>query len=97
MREKLPTSFRSLTPRWKGVGSLWVYKSKFRAALLIWVQMHFCVCQQYVNSLNQALVDSLDSSGVAYRGTSLTRKRTPLGPYRKSMPRVLGGWEFSHG
>ena len=26
----------------------------------------------------------------AYRGTSLTRKRTPLGPYRKPMPRVLG-------
>jgi len=26
-----------------------------------------------------------------YRGTSLTRKRTPLGPYRRPMPRVLGG------
>ena len=26
-----------------------------------------------------------------YRGTSLTRKRTPLGPYRSSMPRVLRG------
>ena len=25
------------------------------------------------------------------RGTSLTRKRTPLGPYRRPMPRVLGG------
>ena len=24
-----------------------------------------------------------------YRGTSLTRKRTPLGPYRRPMPRVL--------
>ena len=28
---------------------------------------------------------------VEYRGTSLTRKRTPLGPYRRPMPRVLGG------
>ena len=28
-----------------------------------------------------------------YRGTSLTRKRTPLGPYRRPMPRVLGGSE----
>ena len=28
---------------------------------------------------------------VAYRGTSLTKKRTPLGPYRRPMPRVLGG------
>ena len=26
-----------------------------------------------------------------YRGTSLTRKRTPLGPYRGPMPRILGG------
>ena len=26
-----------------------------------------------------------------YRGTSLTRKRSPLGPYRGPMPRVLGG------
>ena len=26
----------------------------------------------------------------AYRGTSLIRKRTPLGPYRRLMPRVLG-------
>ena len=26
-----------------------------------------------------------------YMGTSLTRKRTPLGPYRRPMPRVLGG------
>ena len=26
-----------------------------------------------------------------YRGTSLTRKRTPLGPCRGPMPRVLGG------
>ena len=27
---------------------------------------------------------------VHYRGTSLIRKRTPLGPYRRTMPRVLG-------
>jgi hypothetical protein len=26
-----------------------------------------------------------------YRGTSLIRKRIPLGPYRRPMPRVLGG------
>ena len=29
-------------------------------------------------------------SGRDYRGTSLIRKRTPLGPYRRPMPRVLG-------
>ena len=27
----------------------------------------------------------------AYRGTSLSRKRTTLGPYRRPLPRVLGG------
>ena len=26
-----------------------------------------------------------------YRGTSLKRKRNPLGPYSRTMPRVLGG------
>jgi len=26
-----------------------------------------------------------------YKGTSLIRKRTPLGPYRRPMPRVLWG------
>ena len=25
------------------------------------------------------------------RGTSLARKRTPLGPYRRPLPRLLGG------
>ena len=27
----------------------------------------------------------------SYRGTSLSRKHTSLGPYRRPMPRVLGG------
>ena len=32
-----------------------------------------------------------------YRGTSLTRKRTSLEPYRRPMPRVLGGsWRGGH-
>jgi hypothetical protein len=30
-------------------------------------------------------------SAVPYRGTSRIRKRTSLGPYRRPMPRVLGG------
>ena len=30
---------------------------------------------------------------LGYRGTSLIRKRNPLGPYRRPMPRVLeGSW-----
>jgi len=34
----------------------------------------------------------LATEGIAipYRGTSLIRKRTPLGPYHRPMPRVLG-------
>ena len=32
----------------------------------------------------------------AYRGTSLIRKRTPLGPYRRPVPRVLG-WSLGGG
>ena len=28
---------------------------------------------------------------LGYRGSSLTRKRTPRGPYRRPMPRVLRG------
>jgi len=31
------------------------------------------------------------SSSVVYRGTSLIRNNPPVGPYRKPMPRVLGG------
>ena len=37
------------------------------------------------------LHDDLKRGRVAYRGTSLTRKRTPLGPYRRPMSRVQGG------
>ena len=32
----------------------------------------------------------LGSENPHYRGTSLTRKRTPLGPYRGPVPGVLG-------
>ena len=32
-----------------------------------------------------------------YRGTSLIRNRLLLGPYRRPVPRVLGGWAFSYG
>jgi hypothetical protein len=40
--------------------------------------------------LTRALRRSYMCRGV-YRGTSPTRKRNPLGPYRRPMPRVLGG------
>ena len=41
------------------------------------------------NHQNQVL--HIKQSDPVYRGTSLTRKRTPLRPYRRPMPRVLGG------
>ena len=34
---------------------------------------------------------------VDYRGTSLIRKCNHLGPYRRPMLKVLGGWAFSYG
>ena len=47
---------------------------------------------------DQNLNTSLDTASLStvnrYRGSALTRKRTPLGPYRRPMPRVLrGSWE----
>ena len=33
----------------------------------------------------------LDSTNSPYTGTSLIRKRTPLGPFRRPMPTVLWG------
>ena len=38
----------------------------------------------------------LSDAEVDYRGTSLTRERTPLGPYRRPLPRVLAGWVVSY-
>ena len=37
------------------------------------------------------------AGALPHRGDSLTRKPTPLGPYHRPMPRVLGGWVFSCG
>ena len=31
-----------------------------------------------------------------YGGTSLIRHLLPLGPYRRTMPRVIGAWAFSY-
>ena len=43
----------------------------------------------------------LPGMDLPYRGTSLIRKRIPLGPYRRPMSRVLkgvlGGFAFSYG
>ena len=43
------------------------------------------------NHQHTACRASLPSLLLRHRGTSLKRKRTPLGPYRRPMPRVLGG------
>jgi len=49
-----------------------------------------------LKALLQLGVESLEDlamveTEVPYRGTLLIRKRTPLGPYRRPTPRILGG------
>ena len=41
--------------------------------------------------LGLASLLAMPHSGSDYRGTSLARKRTPVGPYRRPMSRVLVG------
>ena len=54
--------------------------------------MCVCVCERNHFTESVSLSALPKSSGVLrYRGTSHIRKRTPLGPYRRPMPRVLGG------
>ena len=53
--------------------------------------------QRVCVSLNPGLENNKEKEevhnpdGEEYKGTSLTRKRTPPGPYRRSMSSVLGG------
>ena len=44
-----------------------------------------------LSPLHAKHLDTAFPRGVQYRGTSLTRKHRPLGPYRRPVPRVLGG------
>ena len=52
-------------------------------------------------NVQRYLTDSPQAEMRTRRGTSLMRKRTPLGSYRRPMLRVLGGvlggWAFSYG
>jgi len=55
-------------------------------------RLKFTVCRHMVNKDSLFLrIRTLNRERAVYRGTSLTKKRTPLGPYRRSMPGVLGG------
>ena len=47
--------------------------------------------KQYVDDFVEELRRPQVARHFIYRGISLTRKRTPIGPYRSPMPRVLGG------
>ena len=42
-------------------------------------------------SRNNSSLGLVNLEGWWYKGTSLIRKRTTLGPYRRPVPRVLGG------
>ena len=46
-----------------------------------------------VRGVGGGVSTELGSRCRVYRGTSLIRKRISLGPYRRPMPRVLGGFQ----
>ena len=46
---------------------------------------------------NRLKVVFLERVLTVYRGTSLTRKRSPQGPYRRLMPRIQRGGHFPMG
>ena len=45
----------------------------------------------YADPRRGAVSDQRGTSDALYGGTSLSRKRTSLGPYRRPLPRFLGG------
>ena len=65
--------------------------------------VHFCITQVQARGLSRPVSRVIKEKKrfhetslrrrrpTCYRGTSLARKRTHLGPYRKPMSRVLGG------
>ena len=52
---------------------------------------NFDIHTYYTGSHTASDEDDREVPVQAYRGISFSRKRTPLGPYRRPMPRVLGG------
>ena len=44
-----------------------------------------------IGACSKSAIDTRHLVCTGFRGTSLTRKRTHLGPYRRPMPRVLVG------
>ena len=66
--------------------------SNDRKAVRDGTRQAFCrksACRKSRDAQTGSLVSSLN--GVRYMCTSLVGKRIPLGPYRRPMPRVLGG------
>ena len=49
-----------------------------------WTTLNSLPLQSLLGLVNRLLLDSVN-----YRGTSLIRNCTPLGPYSRTMPRVL--------
>ena len=71
-------------------------------ALIAWYKMLYTECFTFQDKATWRLADLAEATGMPpetlrkrmvlpYRSTSLKRTRTPLGPYRRPMPRVLGG------
>ena len=59
---------------------------------LIFEARRVCVSLNLRLESNKEKEEVQKPDGEEYRGTSLTRKRTPIGPYRRPMSSVLGGF-----
>ena len=56
-----------------------------------WIPPPGSLCRSRTSELSRRRQSQPGTWLSAYRGTSLIRKDRPLGPYRRPMPRVLGG------
>ena len=81
--DNLPVQIHSVIVmiRWTGLAP-WEFESPFPGSLT----STFLERMQDIQ-LTRGFLQHLST----YRGTSFIRKRTPLGPYRRPMTRVLGG------
>ena len=67
-------------------------------SVCVYMSVCLCVCEREKERVRERkrarVVAGLKGAAtlLPYRGTPLIRKPTPLGPYRRPMPRVLGGF-----
>ena len=70
------------------------YRRVLRGVVFLWARYP---CKQYHRPGGFPMLKVSETSGAGgealhpYRGTSFIRNRHPVGPYSRTMPRVLGG------